>query len=119
MGAFDPKSRTKKSSIVSRRTLQMKFALYRYETFVTFVTSGFAAHIGISAQSLVSDGRKTKTRLVPPRALHPDRNSATCIFAVLTFSKFSVLTFSKFLLYIRQYSEPRIEGITGSCFLAS
>ncbi len=32
---------------------------------------------------------------------------------------FAVLTFSKFLLYIRQYSEPRIEGITGSCFLAS
>ena len=23
-----------------------------------------------------------------------------------------------FLLYIRQYSEPRIEGVTGSCFLA-
>jgi len=31
---------------------------------------------------------------------------------------FAVLTFSKFLLYIRQYSEPRIEGVTGSCFLA-
>src|SRR5207244_5512881 len=48
-------------------------------TFVTFVTSGFAAHIGIIPQSLVSDGQKTKTRLVPPRALHPDRNFATWV----------------------------------------
>src|SRR5439155_10634743 len=46
------------------------------QLFVTFVTSGFAAHIGIIPQSLVSDGQKTKTRLVPPRALHPDRNFA-------------------------------------------
>ena len=48
-------------------------------TFVTFVTSGFAAHIGIIPQSLVSDGQKTKTRLVPPRALRPDRNFATWV----------------------------------------
>src|SRR2546429_9294172 len=29
--------------------------------------------------SLVSDGQKTKTRLVPPRALNHDRNFATCV----------------------------------------
>src|SRR5438874_1406981 len=38
--------------------------------------SVLAANIGIIPQSLVSDGQKTKTRLVPPRALHPDRNFA-------------------------------------------
>ena len=62
-------------NFVGRRTLQRIFACE--QLFVTFVMSGFAAHIGIIPQSLVSDGQKTKTRLVPPRALCPDRNFAT------------------------------------------
>ena len=63
------------AKFVGRRTLQRIFACE--QLFVTFVTSGFAAHIGIIPQSLVSDGQKAKIRLVAPRALRPDRNFAT------------------------------------------
>src|SRR5437660_9157883 len=66
------------AKFVGRRTLQRIFAA---NNFVTFVMSVLVSkHRDKSHNSTnFSDGQKTKTRLVPPRALHPDRNFATWV----------------------------------------